>query len=118
LISQLFRDAEALLLQELALARAEIGENLSRAVGGTTLILAGVATAFSGGLALIAALVLLLGHVVPLWIACALVGIGICATSLALALYGRYLVAMVVVLPRRAVQSLHETDAWAREELT
>jgi hypothetical protein len=118
LVAQLFKDAETLLLQEFALARAAIGEKFGRGVGGSVLLLAGIVTAFAGGLALIAALVLLLGNVMALWRASALVGIVIFSAGVAVALYGCRRVAQAGLVPRRTWQSLRETGAWAREELT
>lgn len=118
LIARLLRDAEALLLQELTLARAEIGETMGRLVGGGVLLLAGIAIGLCGGLALAAALVLLLGEIMPKWLACALVGAFVAALGGALALYGRHLLAKAVLVPRRTLRSLQETGQWMSEELT
>src|SRR5262249_42419634 len=70
-LGQLFRDAETLLLQELALFRAELGANAARLATGALVIAAGIAVALIGGLALVAALIALLGTVMPLWLASA-----------------------------------------------
>jgi hypothetical protein len=118
LISRLFHDAEALLLQELALARAEIGETLGQLVAGLALLLAAVAIGFTGALALVAAIILLLGNVMPLWSAFAIVGVTVLATGATVALFGHRLTARSARLPSRTLQSLRDTGAWAREELT
>lgn len=106
LLSRLFADAEQLLLQEIALVRAGLGESLDRVLGGTLLLFTGVLTVFSGGFALLAAVVLVLGHFVPPWAACALVGGLVSGAGLALVLYGRRLVARAIVVPRRTWRSL------------
>jgi Putative Actinobacterial Holin-X, holin superfamily III len=118
LLSQLFRDAETLVLEEFALLRAELAENAGRFARGLFAMLAGLLVALIGAIGLVAAATLLLGQVMPAWLACALVG-GIAAIiGLLLALYGRHLVARATLMPDRTVQSLRETGAWIREELT
>jgi hypothetical protein len=118
LLSQLFREAETLLLQEFALLRAELAENAGRFAGGMLVILAGLLTVLIGVVALLAAATLLLGQVLPMWLACAIVGIVVIAIGALLALYGRRLMARAALTPRRTLQSLRETGAWIREELT
>jgi hypothetical protein len=118
LLKRLFGEAETLLLQELALIRAEMGENAGKLIGGLLVLLSGVAVASIGGLALVAALVLLLGLAIPLWLAAAVVGIAVVAIGVGLVLYGRRLVARASLIPRQSWQSLRETGEWLREELT
>jgi|SRR5579864_4865870 hypothetical protein len=118
LLSQLFRDAEILLLQEFALFRAELAENAGRFVGGVLVILAGLLVVLIGTIALVAAATLLLGYVMPMWLACALVGAVVIAGGVLLGLWGRRLIARATLMPERMVQSLRETGAWIREELT
>lgn len=118
LLTKLFRDAETLLLQQLALFRAELGENAGHMLGGVLVLLAGAAVALIGGLALVAAVILLLGRVLPLWAASALVGAVIVAIGVALILYGRRQMARASLVPRQSWQALRETGDWLREELT
>jgi hypothetical protein len=66
----------------------------------------------------VAALVLLLGLVMPLWLAAASVGIAVVGIGGTLVLYGRRLVARASLVPRQSWQSLRETGEWLREELT
>lgn len=118
LLSQLFRDAETLLLQELALFRAELGESAGRLLSGGLLIVAGLLALHVGGLALVAALALLLGYVVPLWLACALVGLPVAGAGVALVLLGRRMAGSATLMPRRSLQAMRDTGNWLREELT
>lgn len=118
LLTKLFRDAETLLLQQLALFRAELGENAGRMLGGLLVLLAGSAVALIGGLALVAAIILLLGRFMPLWAASALVGAVFVAIGVALILYGRRRMARASLVPRQSWQALRETGDWLREELT
>jgi len=107
-----------LLQQQLALLRAELGENAGRLVLGALVLAAGVAGALIGGLALVAALILLLGRLMPLWVASASVGAVIAALGAVLVCYGRRLIARASVMPRQSWQALRETGDWLRQELT
>jgi len=118
LLRALFRDAETLVVQQLALLRAETGESLRDMGTGTLLAIAGVGLALIGGIAVVAALVVLLAAVMPLWLACALVGVVFVLAGGALVWWGRRLVTSASLVPRRTLESLAETAAWAHEELT
>ena len=118
LLARLLHDAQALLLQQLALLRAELGEAAGKLLGGVLMVLAGTAVLVIGGLALLAAVVLLLGRLVPLWAASGLTGLIVAAIGTALVLYGRKLLARASIMPRQSLQVLSETGDWLREELT
>jgi hypothetical protein len=118
LLSELFREAETLLLQEFALFRAELGENAGRFAGGVLVMLAALLVVLIGAIGLLAAATLLLGQLMPIWLACALMGIMVIAGGVLLGLYGRRLIARAALMPERTLQSLRETGAWIREELT
>jgi len=118
LLARLLHDAQALLLQQLALLRAELGEAAGKLLGGVLMVLAGTAVLVIGGLALLAAVILLLGRLVPLWAASGLTGLIVAAIGTALVLYGRKLLARASIMPRQSLQVLSETGDWLREELT
>lgn len=118
LLSQLFREAEVLLLQEVALFRAEMAENAGHLAWGALIVLAGLLTVLIGAIAIMAAATLSLGYVMPMWLACALVGILVIAAGVLLGLYGRRLMAHGALKPQRTLESLRETGEWLREELT
>ena len=118
LLARLFRDAETLLLQELALIRAEMGESAGNLIGGALLALVGVAISLIGGLAIVAAIIILLGEVLPLWISAGLIGIAAVAAGAVLILWGRRRLARATLVPRHSWQALRETGDWLKEELT
>lgn len=118
LLSRLFRDAETLLLQELTLFRAEMTENVGDLALGVFIVLAALLTVLIGAIAIMAALTLSLGYLMPMWLACALVGLLVIAAGVLLGLYGRRLIARGTLKPRRTLESLRETGEWLREELT
>jgi len=118
LLGQLFHDAETLLLQELALIRAELGESAGNLVGGAFLALAGIVVSLIGGLAIVAAIIILLGEFLPLWISAGLVGVAALVAGTILILWGRRRLSRASLVPRHSWQALHETGDWLREELT
>ncbi len=118
LLSRLFSDAETLLLQALALLRAELGENAGHAIEGALVALAGLLAVLIGALGLAAALTVLLSYVVPLWLACASVGLAIGGVGALLVLYGRRLMRRATLMPQHTLRSLRETGERLREELT
>jgi hypothetical protein len=118
LLARLFRESEILLLQELALIRAETGESVALFVGGALVFLAGIALAFAGLLAILAGCIALLAFILPLWIACTAVGVLVLAGGAATVTYGRHLLGRATVLPQRALRSWQDTAEWAREELS
>ena len=117
LLGQLFRDAETLLLQELALIRAELGESAGNLVGGAFLALAGMAVSLIGGLAIVSAVIIFLGKYLPLWISAGLVGIAALAAGAILILWGKRRLARASAVPRHSWQALRETGDWLKEEL-
>jgi hypothetical protein len=118
LLTRLFRESETLLLQQLALLRAEVGENAGRFATGAVLLLVGIVVCLIGGLALIAALILVLGKVMPLWAAAAAVGLAVCVLGAGLILYARRVIARASLVPRQSWQAVRETGEWLKDELT
>lgn len=118
LLGQLFRDAETLLLQELALIRAELAESLGNLVGGAFLALVGIVVSLIGGLAIVSAIIILLGEFLPLWVSAGLVGIIALAAGAILILWGRRRLSRASMVPRQSWQALRATGDWLREELT
>jgi hypothetical protein len=118
LLGQLFRDAETLLLQELALVRAEIAESTGDLLGGALLALLGAAVSLVGGLAIVAAIIILLGKLLPLWVSSALVGVVALAVGAGLFFLGKRRLVRATMVPRQSWQALRETGDWLKEELT
>jgi putative superfamily III holin-X len=118
LLSQLFRDAETLLLRELVLFRVEVGENAGRLVTGALVALAGLLIVLVGVTGLLTAVTILLSYILPLWLACALVGFAVGVAGALLVIHGRRLVHSATLVPQRTLRSLRETRDWIRAELT
>jgi O-antigen ligase len=89
LLSRLFGDFEALLRNEIALAKAEISESSTRAKAGLAALIGAVSTLLAGSLALVAAIILGLAKVIEPWLAALIVGVAISAAGVVLLLGAR-----------------------------
>ncbi len=115
LFGKLASDTGLLLRQEVALAAVEMKDTASAAMGRAWLIGAGVAMALIGGHTLVAAAVLGLSMVLPLWLAALATGAVVTLTgSVAIGL-GRTALARLDFTPRKTIESLLEGRTWARE---
>jgi xanthine/uracil permease len=84
LLSRLLSDFTALLRNEIALAKAELSESMTRAKIGLAALMGAIATLLAGSLVLVAALVLALAEVVEPWLAALIVGVVITGIGVAL----------------------------------
>lgn len=110
LFGQLSQDLSLLFRQEIQLARAEVGEKISRLTTNLASVLAGGFVAYVGVLAIVAALILFLYEVVGIspWVSALLVG--------AVFAFGGYLMLgkglkelkRVDLAPRRTVENIKE----------
>lgn len=117
LFSELMRQLSTLVRQEAALARAEISEDVAKAVKGAASMGAGAIVAFVGLLALVEAAILGLAQVVWPWLAALIIGFAISGIGLILLLTGRSRMQMEKLVPHRTVESLQEDKRMAREHL-
>ena len=115
LLSDLASETMLLVRQELALAKAELQEKLSRAGVGAALVGAGAVIAFSGWLYLLLAAVFALILVVPAWAAALIVGGFFAGIGGALALIGKNRMNADALTPERTLRSLREDEAWLKE---
>ncbi|MDA8166122.1 MAG: phage holin family protein [Desulfobacteraceae bacterium] len=120
-ISQLFSDLttelSTLFRQEVALARTEISEDVSKVAIGAVSMGAGAIVAFVGLLALVEAAILGLANAVPPWLSALIVGIAVTGIGMVLLLMGRSRMLMAELMPRRTVDSLQEDKRLAQEHL-
>lgn len=75
IVSELWQNAEKLIRQEIALGSSEIETKLERAKKEIGVIATGGAVLYAGVLTLVAALVLLLGTVIALWLSALIIGV-------------------------------------------
>lgn len=117
LFADLARETSRLFRQEVALAKAELAEKLSRFGAGAAEIAVGGLLLYAGLLALMAAAVLGLARVVPDWAAALIVGVVVMAIGGGLLLKGRRDVEPAHLVPDRTLRTLREDAQWAREQM-
>lgn len=117
LVSTLAQKTGVLVSQEIRLARSEITANVKSAGIDAAWIGAGVALTLAGGLFLLTALVLLLGWIMPYWLASLLVGLVAVAAGAAAAFKGIRALRGIDPAPRQTIRTLKEDTAWAKAQL-
>jgi hypothetical protein len=118
LISELARETTALVSQEMALARVEIGEKVDRATSGVTSLAVGGAVTYAGLLVLLAAAVAGLdGLLQNLPLSALIVGAVVVLVGAALLFRGRRNLSAERLAPRRTVESLRRDTDLAREQM-
>ena len=118
LFGELTQDMGLLVRQEMALARAEIGEKVDRLRKDAISALAGATVAYLGTLTLVAALVLFLAQVVGLvaWLSALIVGVALALVGFALLRRSAKDLRRIDPTPRRTVQTLKDDVEWAKEQ--
>jgi Putative Actinobacterial Holin-X, holin superfamily III len=118
LLSDLAAATSTLVRQEIALFKAEFSEKLTRMGVGAAALAAGGVIAFSGWLALLAAAILGLSHVLTPWLSALIIGVLVLALGAALALFGKSRLNADALVPRRTLNSLREDEAWIRDQVS
>jgi hypothetical protein len=117
LFGELATETTTLVRKEFQLARAEITHNLSKAVGGIVLLVAGGVTALLAVQALIACVILVLMRWFEPWLSALIVGGVLLLIGIVLALVGKSRLDPSKLTPRRTIATLRQDGAWAREQL-
>lgn len=119
-LGELFRDLvqelTTLVRQEIALATAEVGDKATRIGKQIGLLAVGGAVAYAGVLAIVAAAIVLLGQVVPLWLSALLIGLVVAGIGYVLVNGALAELRRVDLTPRRTVETLKDDLQWAREQ--
>ncbi len=118
LLSDLAGETSTLVRQEIALFKAELSEKLTRMGVGAAAVAAGGLIAFSGWLALLAAAILGLSHVLAPWLSALIIGVVVIALGAGLALFGKSRLNADALVPRRTLNSLREDEAWIRDQVS
>jgi hypothetical protein len=116
LFSELAQETGTLVRKEVELARVEMTAKASVALKEIAFVAVGGAVAFAGGLALLAAVILGLGTLIPIWLAALIVGVLVAGLGGALALGGVSALKRTDLAPRQTIQTLKENQQWVREQ--
>ncbi len=104
LFSDLTREMQRLVRDEIALFKLEMSEKVTRGVKDMSFLAIGGAVLYAGFLAVVAAAVFLLGTAIPMWISALIVGVVVLGV-------GYYLV-------QRGISDLKKTDFTPRETIS
>ena len=118
LFKQLAADTGFLVRKEVELAKTEMTGKAKVVAKDGAMIAAGGALAFFASLTLLAALVLVLGTIMPLWASALLVGVLLAAGAAALATIGIKKLKSVDPAPRETIRTLKENKLWLSEQMS
>jgi Putative Actinobacterial Holin-X, holin superfamily III len=117
LFGDLASEMSNLVRQEVALAKVEVGQKAKHVGRNVGYLVIGGAVGYAALLAVIAAIIMLLGNVMPNWGAALLVGVLVAGISWLL--IGKALAALqeTEVTPRQTVETLKEDAAWMKQQI-
>ncbi|WP_119066772.1 phage holin family protein [Rubrobacter indicoceani] len=118
LFAQMAQETSTLVRQEVALAKAEIGQKASRAGRHAGILAVGGAVAYAGFLAIIAGVIYLLADLdfVPLWLAAFVVGLVVAAVGYFLIRKGLDALKQEDLAPRQTMEILKEDQQWIKDQ--
>jgi len=117
LFASLARDTSNLVRQEVELAKTEMTQKVTSLGKDAGMIGAGAALAYAGLLALIAAVILGLGELIPLWLSALIVGLVVVGIGYALIQRGRTAISRTDLTPRQTIETLKEDKEWAKDQI-
>jgi hypothetical protein len=118
ILQNVVRDIGDVVRGEVRLARAEIGEKVSKAGKAGGLMGGAAVCGLLGAGALVAAAIAALALVMALWLAALLIGIVLTAGGAALFTTGRTKLKSIDPVPENTVQTLKDDVQWAKHRTT
>jgi hypothetical protein len=116
LVAELSRETTTLVRQELQLAKAEMSQKATRVGKNVGFLVVGGVVAYTGLLAILAAVIIILGNVIPLWISALAVGAAIALVGLVLVTKGANTLRQEDPAPRETMEILKEDKEWLRDQ--
>ena len=116
LFAELAQETSTLVRQEVNLAKTEMSQKASRAGRHVGVMAAGGAVAYAGLLAILAALIVLLNNVMPLWLSALLVGIVVAVVGYLLVRRALDALKREDFAPRETIETLKEDQRWAKDQ--
>jgi uncharacterized membrane protein YqjE len=116
LIAELSRETTTLVRQELQLAKVEMSQKASRAGKNVGFLVVGGVVAYTGLLAIMAAVIIVLGNVLALWLSALVVGVVITAVGLVLVIKGANTLRQEDPTPQETIETLKEDREWLRDQ--
>jgi hypothetical protein len=116
LFSELSRETTALFRHEVQLAKAEMSQKASRVGKNVGFLVVGGVVAYTGVLALVAAVIILLGQVIPYWLSAGIIGLVIALVGLFLVVKGANTLRQEDPVPQETVETLKEDSQWLKNQ--
>ena len=116
LFSELASETTTLVRQEIQLAKTEMTQKATEAGKDVGMIGAGGALAYAGLLALIAAVIIGLGELIPMWLSALIVGLIVVGVGYMLIQRGLTALKQIDPKPQQTIQTLQEDKEWVKEQ--
>lgn len=117
LFKQLASDTGILVRKEVELAKTEMAGKAKVVAKDSAMIAGGGVLAYYASFLLLAALVLALGTIMPLWASALIVGVVLAAVAGAIAFIGVKKLKKVDPAPRETIRTLKENKLWLSEQM-
>jgi uncharacterized membrane protein YqjE len=119
LLRQLAQDSATLVRQEVALAKAELRQNVRSLVRDLAMVAVGAALAVTGALVMVAFLVILLGAMLGnYWLGALIVGLLFLSVGGVLLMVNLRKLGREELAPTRTLETLKEDKQWLQSEIT
>ncbi len=116
LFTDLSREVSILIRQETTLAKTELTEKASSVGKDAGTIAVGGAIAYAGFLAIVAAVILVLSFVLPLWLSALIVGAVVASIGGVLIQKGRSGLKHADLAPEQTIETLKEDAQWMKDQ--
>ena len=116
LFAELSQKTATLVRQEIELAKVEMTQKASRVGKNVGFLVIGSVVAYTGLLAVVAAVIILLGEVMAYWLSAAIIGVVIAAVGAVLVVKGANTLRQEEPTPRETVETLQEDKEWLKDQ--
>ena len=117
LVGQLVDETRTLIRQEVQLAKTELSQKTSEITNAAIFLAAGGLVAFIGVLGLVAAAIIGLGQVIPMWLSALIIGAAILIVGGILLFAGIGKIKDATKPPEQTIQSLKEDKEFVQREI-
>src|ERR687889_2659459 len=116
LFAELSQKTTTLVRQEIQLAKVEMTQKASRVGKNVGFLVIGSVVAYTGLLAVVAAVIILLGQVMAYWLSAAIIGVVIAAVGAVLVVRGANTLRQEEPTPRETIETLQEDKEWLKDQ--
>jgi len=117
LFSDLAAQTGKLIRQEAALAKSEFTDKAAAAGKDIGLVAAGAFVGYAGLLSLTAAIVILLGYVIPIWASALVIGVVMAVAAYLLVMSGLTHLKKANWAPEETIESIKEDAEWLKKQV-